>query len=316
MHKLSLSSLFDIQLFGEGAGGAAGATGAAGAGGEGPAGQNTAAVAQPQNGRRANPLADVQYGLPEEEAAPVAAEQTQPEDRAAAFEKLIKGEYKDLYGQRVQEAVSKRLKGTEETVKKYKALEQSLDLLGERYGIDPTDAEALAAAIEADDSYFEEEALETGKTTQELREKRKMKRENARLLAQLKEMRNRQQADAQYAAWLKEAEESVKPAYPSFDLAAESKNEQFLAMLRSGVSMKAAFEVVHKDEIIGGAMQFASRQAEEKVTNSILAGQRRPAEGAMASRAPSMRKTDVTQLTRADRDEIERRVARGEKIRF
>ena len=315
MHKLSLSSLFDIQLFGEGAGGAAGAAGAAGAGGEGPAGQNTAAVAQPQNGRRANPLADVQYGLPEEEAAPVAAEQTQPEDRAAAFEKLIKGEYKDLYGQRVQEAVSKRLKGTEETVKKYKAMEQSLDLLGKRYGIDPTDAEALAAAIEADDSYFEEEALESGTSVKELREARKMRRENAQLTAQLNEMRNRQQADQQYAAWL-EAAEGVRQIYPSFDLAAEAKNEQFLAMLRSGVSMQAAFEVVHKDELISGAMQFASRQAEEKVTNSILAGQRRPAEGAMASRAPSLRKTDVTQLTRADRDEIERRVARGEKIRF
>ena len=315
MHKLSLSSLFDIQLFGEGAGGAAGAAGAAGAGGESPAGQNTAAVAQPQNGRRANPLADVQYGLPEEEAAPVAAEQTQPEDRAAAFEKLIKGEYKDLYGQRVQEAVSKRLKGTEETVKKYRAMEQSLDLLGKRYNIDPTDAEALAAAIEADDSYFEEEALESGTSVKELREARKMRRENAQLTAQLNEMRNRQQADQQYAAWL-EAAEGVKAIYPSFDLAAEAKNEQFLAMLRSGVSMQAAFEVVHKDELISGAMQFASRQAEEKVTNSILAGQRRPAEGAMTSRAPSLRKTDVTQLTRADRDEIERRGARGEKIRF
>ena len=312
MRELTLSSLDFIQLFGEGAGGAAGAEGA---GGEGPAGQNDAAIAQPQNGRR-NPLADVQYGKPEEEAeAPVAAEQKEPVDRAAEFEKMIKGEYKDLYAQRIQDTISKRLKGTEETVKKYKALEQSLDLLGNRYGIDPSNAEALAAAIEEDESFFEEEALQSGKSVRELQEKRRMKRENARLTAQLDEMTRREQADRQYGSWLQEGEQ-LKQIYPSFDLAAEVKNDQFLAMLSSGVSVKTAFEVAHKDELISGAMQYASRQAEEKVANSILAGQRRPAEGAMASRATSLRKTDVTQLTRADRDEIERRVARGEKIRF
>ena len=93
-------------------------------------------------------------------------------------------------------------------------------------------------------------------------------------------------------------------------------NVQFLSLLQSGIDVRTAYEVIHKDEMIQGALQFGAKRAEERVANAVQAGQRRPAEGAMAPRATTTRKTDVTQLTRADRDEIERRVARGEKIRF
>ena len=124
-----------------------------------------------------------------------------------------------------------------------------------------------------------------------------------------------EQADRQYSSWVQEGEQ-LKQIYPSFDLRAESKNPEFGQLLASGVSVKTAYEVIHKDEMISGAMQFASREAEKRVANAVIAGQRRPTEGAASNRAPSLRKTDVSQLTRADREEIDRRVARGEKIRF
>ena len=135
-----------------------------------------------------------------------------------------------------------------------------------------------------------------------------------RLLERI-EQQNQEQANALYAAWMQQAEQ-LKTVYPGFDLATELQSEQFRALLRSNVPVQTAYEVVHKDEIIPAAMRFTAEKIQEKTVNSIRAGQRRPAEGAMASQGAVQIKSDVSQLTKADREEIARRVARGEKIRF
>ena len=315
MRKLTLAPFFNIQLFGEGAGGDGGGTGG-GAAGAAPAGQTAAAPAQPQRtGAKENPLANVQYG--KQEGAPAAGEQAvvAESDRNAKFEALIKGEYKDLYEARLRDTIKSRLKGNEETVAKYNKLAPMLDLLAGKYGVDAADVDALSKAIEDDESFYEDEALERGLTVAQVKEIRKMQRENAQLKAQMEQAQTKQQADALYAAWMQQADQ-VKQVYPSFDLSAELQNEQFRALLRSNVPVQTAFEVVHKDEIIPAAMQYTAQQVTQKVANSVRAGQRRPAEGAMRGQSTSVTKSDVSQLTRADRDEIDRRVARGEKIRF
>ena len=313
MRKLTLSPFFDIQLFGEGAGGAVGGTGGGGAGGAPAAGQNSAAPAQPQQGAKGNPLANVQYG--KQESAPAAAEQINPDERTARFEELIKGEFKDLYDARVQDTIRQRLKGNEQTVQKYNALAPVLGNLYSKYGVKEGDVDSLAKAIEEDETFYEDEALEKGLTVEQVKAIRKMERENAQLKAQMTAQKNREQADALYAAWMQQAEK-IKETYPSFDLAAELQNEQFRNLLKSNVPVQTAYEVIHKDEIIPAAMQFTAQKVAEKVANNVRAGQKRPAEGAMAGSGAVQTKSDVSQLTRADREEIARRVARGEKIRF
>ena len=314
MRRLTLSSLFDIQLFGEGAGGGDGGTGA-GAAGATPAGQTAAAPVQPQKGVKSNPLADVKYGK-QEEAVPAAGEQTvQADDRKAKFEALIKGEYKDLYDERIHDTIQKRLKGQSEIVGKYNSLAPVLDLLESKYGVNAGDAEALAKAIEEDESFYEDEALERGLTVAQVKEIRKMQRENAQLKAQMERVNTKEQADRLYAAWMEQAER-VKQIYPTFDLQTELADEQFRALLRSNVPIQTAFEVLHKDEIIPAAMNVTAKKIQEKTANDIRSGQRRPAEGAMGGRSAVVTKSDVSQLTKADRAEINRRVARGEKIVF
>ena len=309
MQKLSLSSLFDIQLFAEG-GGDGGGTGA-GAAGEGPAGADKA-VAQP-SGVKGNPLAWVQYG--KQETASDAGVQDVTDDRNAQFEALIKGEYKDLYEARVHDTIQKRLKGTNETVQKYQALTGVLDLLSNKYGVDANDVGALTKAIEEDESFYEDEAMEKGLTVQQVKEIRKMKRENEALKAEMKQAQLRENADRILAKWNEDAV-SLKQLYPGFDLNTELQNEQFRNLLSSNVPLQTAFEVIHKDEIIPAAMQYTAQKITEKVANNIRSGQSRPAEGAMGNRSPVLVKSDVSQLTKADRDEIERRVARGERIVF
>jgi hypothetical protein len=237
-------------------------------------------------------------------------------DRNAEFEKLIKGEYKDLYDARVKETVQKRLKSTKETVDKYNSLTPMLETLGKKYGVDSTDAEALIKAIDEDDSFYEQEALEKGITVEALKEIKKMERENATLKRQMDELNAKENADRQVAAWMQEAE-SVKAIYPSFDLGVELQNPKFIDLLNvPGVDVRTAFELTHKDDIIAGAMQFTAKTVEKKIADKIMANGSRPAENGMNSQAASLTKSDVSQLSKDEILAIQRDVLRGVKVDF
>ena len=296
-----------LQLFAEGGDGGTGAEGATGV-------TETAAVSQTR--KATNPLANVKYGK-QEEAAPPPEEpkQTATPDRNAEFEKLIKGEYKDLYDARMQNAIRGRLKATEDTVNRFNALTPTLELLAEKYGVDANDVEALNKAIEEDESFFQDEALEKGMTVQQLKEFRKMQRENADLKRQMSDQQTKERAEMLYASWVDQGEKT-KTVYPSFDLKAEMENPRFVDLLRNNIDVRTAYEVLHKDEIIPAAMQFTAKTVEQKLTNKIIAGGQRPTENGMNSQGAAVVKSDVSQLSKADRQEIIRRVQRGERIRF
>lgn len=301
----------NLQLFAEGGGD--GGTGAGGATGEGV----TAAGSQTK-GAKSNPLANVVYGIQPttaSESESSAAKVTETEDRNAKFEELIKGEYKDLYDQRMQETIQKRLKGTKETVDKYNELTPTIEMLAKKYGVDASDIKALTKAIEDDDSYYEQEALEKGISVEQLKEIRKLEKENAEFKRQREEQNRKENADRVYADWMRQAD-NLKAVYPSFDIKAEMQNPKFIDLLRNNIDVRTAYEVVHKDDIISGAMQFAVKTAEQKITNKIIANGSRPSENGNASQGGAVAKSDVSQLTKADRAEILRRVARGEKISF
>ena len=301
--------MLSLQLFAEGAGAGDGGT----AQGQG---VTEAAALSQTKGEKANPLANVKYGIQEEQAAPAAeVQQTAAPDPNAEFEELIKGKYKSQYDAKMQDTIQKRLKSSKETVDKFNALSPTLELLAKKYGVDVADIAGLNKAIEEDDSYFEEEALQKGMTVQQLKEVRKMERENADLRAQMQEAQRQENGKKLYAAWMQQADEAKK-VYPSFDLKAEMNNPKFLELLRSNIDVRTAYEVTHKDEIISGAMQFTAQAVESKLAKKIASNGARPAENGMRSQSAAVVKSDVSQLSKADRAEIIRRVQRGEKIRF
>lgn len=299
--------LINLQLFGEGGdGGDGGATTSVTSAN---AGQETKGVK--------NPLANVKYGIQEADQQTTDADTvtTTPVDRTAKFDEMIKGEYKDLYDAKVQDIVQKRLKGSKETIDKYNALSPLMEMLGRKYGVDASDPNALVKAIEDDDSYYEDEALEKGLSVEQLKNIRKMERENSALKAQIDEQRQRENAERIYADWIDQASKA-KATYPSLDLKTELNNPQFTSLLRAGIDVATAYTVVHKDEIIPAAMQYTAQTVEQKLTNKIMSGSGRPSESAISSQSSALVKPDVSMLSRADRREIIRRVANGEKIRF
>ena len=308
--KIHFIPMLSLQIFAEGGSAGAGAGDGGTAEGQGV----TEAAALPQTKADKNPLANVKYGIQEE--APIAeVQQTATPDRNAEFERLIKGEYKDLYDAKMQDTIQKRLKSSKETVDKYNALSPTLEMLGKKYGVDAGDIEALNKAIQEDDSYYEEEALEKGISVQQLKEIRKMERENADLKAQMEEAQRQENGKKLYAAWMQQADEAKK-VYPSFDLRAEMNNPRFVDLLRSNIDVRTAYEVLHKDEIIPAAMQFTAHAVESKLAKRIASNGARPSENGMSSQSAAVVKSDVSQLSKADRAEIIRRVQRGEKIRF
>lgn len=308
MQKNILYLPLHLQLFAEGG------SGDGGTGSEGTSGVSVGASLPTSNVAK-NPLANVKYGKGVEAQTDNVQTDDTVVDRNAEFEKLIKGEYKAEYDARVQDTIQKRLKSSKETVDRYNALSPTLDILAKKYGVDASDINALNKAIEEDDAYFEDEALEKGITVEQLKSIRKMERENADLKRQMQEQNVRENADRIYAKWMEESE-ALKGVYPGFDLNGELQNPRFVDLLKNNIDVRTAYEVLHKDEIIPAAMQFTARQVEQKLTNKILSGGARPTENGVNPSSSAVVKSDVSQLSREDRAEIIRRVARGERIVF
>ena len=313
----------NLQLFADGAGAGDGGTGTVGTQGE----TNGAAALPQTKGAKKNPLADVIYGKQAvEEEAQAANVQTkitdadgntvETVDRNAEFEKLIKGDYKEQFDAKMQDTIQKRLKNTKETVDKFNSLTPMFDMLSKKYGVDATDVEALMKAIEDDDSYYEQEAMEKGITVENLKEIKKIERENVELKKKMDAQESEKRTAQIWSEWLKQAEQ-LKTVYPSFDFEAELKNPEFEQYIRiPGVDVRKAYELAHKDDIIAGAMQFTAQTVERKLANKIMANGARPNENGMSSQSAAVVKSDVSQLSKADRQEIIRRVARGDKISF
>lgn len=299
---------------------------------------DSGAPATPASKTERNPLANVRYGKqgeaqkegpaqPAREASPkepdVAVTTDAQEARRAEFERLIKGDYKDLYDKRVQDTINarfKQVKALEEKAGRADALAPVLDLLAGKYGVDASDAEALAKAIEADDSYYEQEAMEKGLSVEQLKAFKRMERENAAFKRMVQEQEQRQ-AGARMQAELQRQSENCQRIYPGFDLRAELERpgtgERFFSLLKSGVDVQTAYEVVHKDELVAGAMEYTAKAVQQKTVNDIRARGLRPAENGVSGGGSAITvKTDPRTFTRKDREEIARRVLRGERIQL
>lgn len=329
----------DLKLFDGAAGGTGGAApgtagGAEGAPGAAPTVGAAEEKAPEKPGKARNPLANVQYGT---QAVSTGADEARTaqegakkepdiqvtngalEAKKAEFERLIKGEYKDIFGERVQGIINERFKGAKQNEERLGALAPVVDILAGRYGVKADDAQGLLKAIEEDSGFFEAEAVERGMTVEQLKQVKRMERENRQLREEMTKRQQEERARQTFAAWSQQAE-AAKQMYPNFDLTAELQNPrtggQFAGLLKNNIPVKTAYEVIHRDEIMGGAMQYTAQQVQKKTVEDIRARGVRPAENGTGGQGAAEVKSDVHKLTKADREEIARRVARGERITF
>lgn len=118
------------------------------------------------------------------------------------------------------------------------------------------------------------------------------------------------------SGWLKESDE-IKEVYPDFDLRNELRTSKlFSQLILAGAPLKASYEIVHKDEIISGAMAYTADRVREQVVKNIETKGRRPLENGISSESAVMTAIDVNALTAKDIHKILKQVENGASIKF
>lgn len=259
------------------------------------------------------PATDTQVDATQDSSQP-----TTDNEGAESFDSLIKGKYKAEYSKSVQDAISKRFKNQQDFEARYNETQPILAMVAQKYGINPSengyDVRAIQDAIANDNSLYEKEAFERGMSVEDLKQMKALERENM-AFRQREEAMARQNAGRQQYEKLMADAQTVRQTYPDFDLDMEMQNPDFGRLAAVGIPLKTAYEVVHKNEIMGTAMQYATQKTQEAMSKSIQSGMRRPTENGMSNNAASApANIDPTKLTKKDFAEQRMRAERGEKI--
>lgn len=325
----------DLQLFADGDGGAAAGEGGAQAA---PAVQEPALrPAQERLARRSgalrgkgSPAAPEQSALPEvqaQEGEKPTEEKPQeqkvektPEEKRKAFGELVRGEYSDIFNEVMQQAIIKAGEAVHADPKAA-ALRQALS---EAYGVDGEDVDGLIEAVKngkvKDEAYYEELAQQRGVSVKTARELDKMESDlrrandqNAKLQAAQQEAARQRRAAQIRAQWETQAAQ-LKAQYPDFDLGEVLANEQVGELMRRGVSLPDAYRAAYFNHIMEQATARTAQTVEQGVTARIQQRAARPGENGTRPGGAVTTKFDISNTTRRQREELERRARRGEKI--
>ena len=325
--RCKCSPAVDLQLFAEGAG-----AGAAAAGGDGaaPATAEKAAATPAQGKGREAAAAEVDEMLspaeePDaEEDAAEGEEQdgaadkngTDPEAHRKAFGELMRGEYNREFGEMIVQATQKAY---DSILNEQGPVGRILNALGQKYGTTPGDYEALAAAVEGgvvkDDAYYEDMAMKKGISVQLAKEMDALESENAKHRAAEQQRAEAAKMEAIQQEW-DAAVERIRAEDPDFDIKTALADPDFAQMLKLGVKMEDAYKARYFDDIMARRTTQTAKTVEKGVEARIRQRGARPSENGTNPGGAAVLKTDVSKLTPAQCEELERRAMRGQIITF
>lgn len=316
----------DLQMFAEGGGdGGAGGSSDAGAAPQQAATGVTEADAALQNYRQYKKTGKLPAQLAGKEQQPAerpasAAEPAQERDYAQEFDQLIKGEYKDVFGKRVQAIVQDRLKnakGAEESLQK---LTPVLEAMYRQYGVEEGDIDGLVKHLTDDDSLYEQEALEKGIPVDVLKQMKANEYQLKQLQAQA-EYRQQQEQRAQQDALLDREQAEMRKIYPNFDIREElygdeTRMRQYQTLLSTGMmSVRAAYEFLNKDQLQPQMMSAIAQRTAADMARSMQAGSKRPVEnGILGSAGQTTLSDDPRTWTKERLAQVKREAYAGKKI--
>ena len=233
------------------------------------------------------------------------SEKAHPTNESSTTEKpsyadLIKSEdYKEEHKAYMDKTIGDRLKkykGIEESLGKHKEL---LDIVASKYGVNPDDEnflQVLQEKIDADDSYYENYAMEHDISTEEARRIVTMERKVAQIDAQ-KEQQAKEEQMRQHIMLLRQNAEKTKAQFPEFDLDTEMQDEKFrrLCAVNNG-DTTAAYMACHWNDILPATVQRASRQIQAQTAQAVASNKARPIENGLSSSAPSVVQQDFSKM--------------------
>lgn len=252
---------------------------------------------------------------------PVAAQQAGAEAAAPSIEdrwnEAKKGEFAELYGRDVQNAIRERFKNTQDTQGQLDKLEPMLKVLRDRAGVENNDE--LIKQVMDDDSLYEDAANEHGMTVNAYKEFMKAQQQ-LQQYQQQEAQRQELQRTTQHLDKLRQQAENMKQMYPDFNLEQELQDPRFLRLTSPnvGISVEDAYYAVHHKELAPQMMAYGMQRARQQMGQTIQAQRSRPAEGAMKTQGQPAAEVhvDPRQLTRKEREEIKRQVRLGKRVSF
>lgn len=228
-------------------------------------------------------------------------------DYDAEFEADIKGKYKDAFNKHASKMVQDRLKNTKPLADKWSKAAPAFKFLSQQYGLDENDIEGISQKLMDDNAFYQAEAFANGVTVEQ---QKKISKYDAIEAEQAK----RDAFEAKYRGW-KQQEEAVKAKFPAFNFNDEfANNREFLAQIDAGVTVEAAYIATHWEDLMSGALQYATVQAQQKVANAVQANSKRPSENGISSASTATSKQDVSKMTAAQMEDLYQRALRGERI--
>lgn len=249
---------------------------------------------------------------------PASAEAEAPKDRKAVFDELIKGEYKDLYGEKMQETVKERLKNSKEAEAALSKLTPALEILFQKHGITPGDFDGLVESLSADDSLYEDEAIERGIPIETLKDMKNTERELDSLKQQAQQSAEQQFLQNHYNGLQQQVQE-LQQIYPGIDLDEELKNPIFARMTAPNgfVDVATAFYAVHKKELESGMAEVVAKNTAQNMSRSIQSGSKRPQEtGLNPSNTANVLSNDPRNWTPEMRKKMRSEIAGGRKVQL
>ena len=276
----------------------------------------------PEGAVRTTPR-EVQEQKPQEQVATAEENPTEEKTETTAPTRMSWDEIMadPEYNKQMQATIKSRLKAAGNAEEALAKIAPALEVLARKHGQDPAnpDYEALAKAINDDDAYYEDKALEMGVSVEAAKRIDQQERDDAR--KKWEEVRTlEQQKIQQHFVKLEQQGEALKKTFPNFNLREELKNPKFAQMTspNSLMSLEDAYYAVHRKEIDAARSQVIAQQTKQQISNSIQAGSHRPDENGTSGQSASVTTFDYSKASKSQREALKREIyaakARGEKL--
>ena len=239
------------------------------------------------------------------------------------FDDILKEnpKYKQEYDRRVKSIIDRRFKNGRAMEEENAKLKSIIPKMAFGYGVDENDVDGVIRACNDDKTVFNRMAAQkaTSPETEEAafmrdQEAKRRTQEADQKAAEYDELRRQLEEKRIFDRLDREVPELLK-RYPGVDLRRETENPEF-AELAMKYGVVDAYEFVHRRELRAAENDSVRKNAAAQVAGSVAANLARPSEGGLARASAPLVKIDPRTLTDEERQEIRRRLKRGEKISF